>query len=92
MTNPRLSSHFLARPIMRMTSPGSLPSKSGSEKGAVLPPPDFTLVGGFFQCFRAALLTSVAVTSAFYPAEARLRQFAPADFADFCFHVIPFLD
>lgn len=86
MTNPRLSSQRLPRHIIRHTSPGSLPSKSGSEKGECLSPPDFTLVGGFFQSFRAALLTGVAVTPALYFAEARLRQFAPTDLAHLTLH------
>ena len=87
MTNPRLSSHFFARPIMRMTSPGSLPSKSGSEKGAVLPPHLGAFVAHLSAFLRYAGVAGCCSHLAFGKAEVGLRQFATADFADFCFHV-----
>lgn len=89
MMNPRLSSHLLARPIMRMTSPGSLPSKSGSEKGACLPPPK---LGAFIACL-STLLVDAGVTcgesdSAFSQPEISLRQLSSAGLACFCCHLL----
>lgn len=88
MTNPRLSSHFLARPISCRTSRGSLLSRSVSEKGCCLPPPHL----GAFVARLSAFLVDAGVTGcrshiAFGEAELSPRQFASADFADFRFHI-----
>lgn len=88
MTNPRLSSHFFARPIRRMTSPGSLPSKSRSEKGVCLPPPHLGAIVTHLSAFlRDAGVAGRHPCAAFGNSELGLRQFTPAGLADFCHHI-----
>lgn len=87
MLYPLASSQRFARLMTSMTSRGSLPSKSGSEKGAVLPPPGvyavITRLGAFLG---DTLVADGGMTAPSRNHKMCQRQFTLAMCADFGFH------